>query len=75
MQQLALNQPPEMGRYAGGQRVVPNQEAQLDTPVEGRLGQVRGAYKERLVIDHEGLGMQDALRPVDLERAWIVEHA
>ena len=49
------------GRLAAGrQRAVANEEPHFDVAVERGLGEVRRSHEDRLVVDHEGLGVQDA---------------
>src|SRR5712692_9322213 len=57
-----------------GKRMVPNQQADLNVPVEGSPGQVCRGHEDRLVVRHDGLGMEHPPGPFEVKRARVEEY-
>lgn len=61
----------EVCRYARGERVVSNEEAQLDVAVERSLGEIRRGDEEHLIVDDDRFRVEHARRRLEPPISYV----
>lgn len=56
-----------MAGHARRQCPIPQEDAQFNVTIKGRVGQVGRSDEDRLVISDDGLGVKDGARAVEFD--------